>query len=111
MFYLATIYSPHCRLGENMTSDVKMATVQEKAMCVLRFFERKSVIKTPLDFFLWECVNEIVYKTPVTSLDELKLRVFTSIERVTQRMLENTWRTSCVLSKARVLKLFRILQY
>jgi hypothetical protein len=29
-----------------MTSYLKMATVQEKAMCVLRFLERKSVIKT-----------------------------------------------------------------
>jgi transposase len=28
-----------------MTSDLKMATVQEKAMCVLWFFEAKSVIK------------------------------------------------------------------
>jgi hypothetical protein len=32
-------------LGENMTSHLKMATVQETAMCVLRFFEAKSVIK------------------------------------------------------------------
>jgi hypothetical protein len=29
-----------------MTSYLKMATVQEKAMCILRFFETKSVIKT-----------------------------------------------------------------
>jgi hypothetical protein len=29
-----------------MTSYLKMATVQEKAMCVLRFFEVKSFIKT-----------------------------------------------------------------
>jgi hypothetical protein len=29
-----------------MTSYLKMATVQEKAMCVLCFFETKSVIKT-----------------------------------------------------------------
>jgi hypothetical protein len=29
-----------------MTSYLKMATVQEKAMCVLWFFETKSVIKT-----------------------------------------------------------------
>jgi transposase len=31
--------------GEKMTSYLKMATVQEKAMCVLWFFETKSVIK------------------------------------------------------------------
>jgi hypothetical protein len=45
-FYLATLYSPHWRLGENMTSYLQMATVQEKAMCVLWFSETKSVIKT-----------------------------------------------------------------
>jgi hypothetical protein len=45
-FYLATLYPPHWCLGENMTSYLKMATVQEKAMYVLWFFETKSVIKT-----------------------------------------------------------------
>jgi hypothetical protein len=47
---------------------------------------------TPLDFFLWGYVKDIVYKTPVTSLDELKLRIVAAIETVTPRMLENTWR-------------------
>jgi hypothetical protein len=32
--------------GRNMKSHLKMATVQEKAMLVLRFFETKSVIKS-----------------------------------------------------------------
>jgi hypothetical protein len=32
-------------IGENVTSYIKMAIVQEKAMCVLRFFETKSVLK------------------------------------------------------------------
>jgi hypothetical protein len=44
-FYLATLYSPHWFLGENMTSYLKMTTVREKAMCVVWFFERKPVIK------------------------------------------------------------------
>jgi hypothetical protein len=44
-FYLATLYSQHRCLGENMTLYLKMATLQEKAMCVLWFFETKSVIK------------------------------------------------------------------
>jgi hypothetical protein len=33
-----------------------------------------------------------VYKTPVTSLDELKLRIVAAVETVTPQMLENTWR-------------------
>jgi hypothetical protein len=33
---------------------------------------------TPLDFFLWAYVKDIVYKTPVTSLDVLKLRIVAS---------------------------------
>jgi hypothetical protein len=46
---------------------------------------------TPLDFLLWGYVNEIVYKTTLTSLDELKLRIVAAIETVTQPKLENTW--------------------
>jgi hypothetical protein len=71
---------------------------------------------TPLDFFLWGYVKDIVYKTPVTSLDELKLRIVAAIETVTPQMLENTWKlntawTSYVPRKARMLTLFSILQY
>ncbi|GBN39196.1 hypothetical protein AVEN_62234-1 [Araneus ventricosus] len=47
---------------------------------------------TPLDFFLWGFVKNIVYKTPVPSLDELKRRIVTAIQNVTSQMLENTWR-------------------
>ncbi|GBL85010.1 hypothetical protein AVEN_42252-1 [Araneus ventricosus] len=47
---------------------------------------------TPLDFFLWGFVKNIVYKTPVPSLDELKRRIVTAIQNVTPQMLENTWR-------------------
>jgi hypothetical protein len=34
----------------------------------------------PLDFFLWRHVKDIVYKTSVISLDELKLRIVAAIE-------------------------------
>jgi hypothetical protein len=47
---------------------------------------------TPLDFFLWGYVKDVVYKTPVTSLDEMKLRIVAAIETVTPQKLENTWR-------------------
>jgi hypothetical protein len=46
----------------------------------------------PLHFFLWEYVKDIVYGTPVTSLDELKLRSIAANETVTPQMLETTWR-------------------
>jgi hypothetical protein len=45
----------------------------------------------PLDFFLWGYVKDIVYKTPVTSLDELKLRIVAVIETATSQMLANTF--------------------
>jgi hypothetical protein len=53
----------------------------------------------------------------VTFLDELKLRIVAAIETVTPQMLENTWREVeyrldiLVPRKARMLKLFSILQY
>jgi hypothetical protein len=37
-------------------------------------------------------IKDIVYKTPVTCLDELKLRIVAAIEIVAPQMLENTWR-------------------
>jgi hypothetical protein len=45
-----------------------------------------------LDFFLWGYIKNIVYKTLVTSLNELKLRIVAAIETVTPKMLENTWK-------------------
>jgi hypothetical protein len=45
---------------------------------------------TPLGFFLWGYVKDIVYKTPVTSFDELKLRIVAVIETITLQMPENT---------------------
>jgi hypothetical protein len=70
------------------------------------------------DFFLWGYIRDIVYKIPVTSLNELKLRIVTAIKAVTPQMLENTrggnrknaW-TSYVPRRACMFKLFRILQY
>jgi hypothetical protein len=35
-------------------------------------------------------VKDIVYTTPVTSLDEMKLKIFAAMETVTTQMLENT---------------------
>jgi hypothetical protein len=37
-------------------------------------------------------VKDMVYKTPVASLTEMKLGIFTAIKRVAPPMLENTWR-------------------
>jgi hypothetical protein len=44
------------------------------------------------DFFLWGYIKHIVYKTLVTSLNEMMLRIVAAIETVTPQMLENTWR-------------------
>jgi hypothetical protein len=43
----------------------------------------------PLDFFLWGYVKEIVYKNPVASIDELKLRIVAAIETLHRK----SWRT------------------
>jgi hypothetical protein len=51
-----------------------------------------SYLKMATVFFLWGYVKDIVYKTPVTSLHELKLRIVAAIGTVTPQMLVNTWR-------------------
>jgi hypothetical protein len=37
-------------------------------------------------------VKDIVYKTHVTSINKLKLRIVAVIERVTPQILKNAWR-------------------
>jgi hypothetical protein len=73
-----------------------MATVQEKAICVLWvgcdgpvLWPPRSPNIKPHDFFLWGYVKDIVYKTPVTSLDEMKFKIVAAIGTVTPQMLEN----------------------
>jgi hypothetical protein len=53
---------------------------------------RSPDIKPPLDFFMRGYFKDIVYMNPVTSLDELKLRIVAAIKTVTPQMLENIWR-------------------
>ena len=47
---------------------------------------------TPLDFFLWSYVKDIVYKTVVPNIDVLKTRIEDAIANVTVEMLQNVWR-------------------
>jgi hypothetical protein len=69
------------------------------------------------DFFLWTCVKDNIYETPMNSLHELKLTIFAANERVTPEMLESTWReiehrlVILHAKKVRMLKLFSVLQY
>lgn len=46
---------------------------------------------TPLDFFLWGYVKDIVFKTPVANLEELRQRITAAIETVDEGMLARTW--------------------
>jgi hypothetical protein len=43
-----------------------------------------------LRFFLWRYAKDIVYRNPVTSLDDLKLRIVAAI--AAPQMMENTWK-------------------
>lgn len=47
---------------------------------------------TPLDFFLWGYVKNIVYAEKIRDLPHLRARIFASIATVTPEMLHNTWR-------------------
>lgn len=47
---------------------------------------------TPPDFFLWGYVKDVVFKTPVPTIRDLKQRITAAIESVTPAMLENVWR-------------------
>ena len=47
---------------------------------------------TPLDFFLWGCVKDRVYRTPVRDVETLQSRQIEVLATVNEEMLENTWR-------------------
>ena len=49
-------------------------------------------ISTPIDFFLWQYVKDIVFSTPVPDITNLKARITDAFATVTEDMLENTWR-------------------
>ena len=46
---------------------------------------------TPLDFFLWGYVKDIVYKTKVRDIDDLKQRTSNAMTTIDEAMLQRTW--------------------
>jgi len=49
-------------------------------------------ISPSLDFFLWRCVKNKVFSTPVPDITSLKARITDAFATITEHMLENTWR-------------------
>ena len=46
---------------------------------------------TPLDFFLWGCVKDIVYRTKVRDIDDLQHRIIEAIDTLTVDMLARAY--------------------
>ena len=46
---------------------------------------------TPLDFFFWGYVKDLVFQTPVADIDDLTTRIREVIATVNVNMLANTW--------------------
>ena len=46
---------------------------------------------TPTDLFFWGFVNDLVYRTPVRDIRDLKQRIQEAIAQVTPAILENVW--------------------
>ena len=46
---------------------------------------------TPLDFFLWGYVKDIVYQTKVQDITNLKQRISNAIATIDKAMLQQTW--------------------
>ena len=46
---------------------------------------------TTLDFFLWGYVNDIVYRTQVRDITDLKQRIINAIATIDEAMLQRTW--------------------
>ena len=46
---------------------------------------------TPLDFFLWGYVKNIVYLTKVRDMTDLRQRISNAIAAIDEAMLQRTW--------------------
>ena len=46
---------------------------------------------TPLDFFLWGYVKDIVYRTKIRDITDLKQRITDAIATIDEAMLQRTW--------------------
>jgi len=46
---------------------------------------------TPLDFFLWGYVKDIVYRTKIRDINDLKQRITDAIATIDEAMLQRTW--------------------
>jgi len=58
----------------------------------LQFWPPRSPDLTPCDFFLWGVVKETVYVPSLpTTLDDLKNRITTAVNSVTQDILLRVW--------------------
>jgi hypothetical protein len=72
-----------------------MATMQHsvgKEDLALQFWPPRSPDLTPCDFFLWGFVKEAVYVPSLpTTLDDLKNRITTGVNSVTQDILLRVW--------------------
>jgi hypothetical protein len=95
-FCLATLYSQDDALPHWAHIVGEFLDIHFPGRCVGRDglvpWPRHSPNITPLNFFLCGYVKDNVYKNPVTSLDELKLRIVATIETVAQEMLGITLR-------------------
>ena len=47
---------------------------------------------TPLDFFLWGHVKDMVYRTPCRNVTQLKRRITTAVRTISGEVLGNVWR-------------------
>ena len=46
---------------------------------------------TPLNFFLWGCVKDIMYRTKMQDITDLKQRISNAIATIDEYMLQQTW--------------------
>jgi len=46
---------------------------------------------SPLDFFLWEYIKNIVYAEKIRNIQHLQENITSAIETVTQDMIQKTW--------------------
>ena len=83
------LYKP--RSGRPRTSEEDIERIHQSCSRSPIAWPPRSPNITPLDFFSWGYVKDVVYRTKVKDISDLKERITAAVEAINEEMLKRTW--------------------
>ena len=83
------LHKPRC--GRPRTSEEDIKRIHQSFSHSPIAWPPRSLDITPLDFFLWGYVKDVMYHTKVKDISDLKKRITAAVEAIDEEMLKRTW--------------------